>query len=427
MLRSEHVMARLVRGYLIPHRLSPEDPRVLEAADDLCETYRFCLGKPRSQLEEKLAEKEEEFGPRLDPRRGFRILRALAKLLEERAEWTPPTTADPYTIRARIFELAATLPEPPASEPDLLQTTSRDEVLARVARETGLEDPAAMMHADRAGAQVLEAFGQPSAEELVGRYNVAQVQGVLYAARELVVEVGREADLRLVFHYVKLMDLIYRLEPTETGHRLYLDGPLSLFGSTRKYGLRLAKFLPGLLLTVPWSLSANVGWRGREAILQLDSDSPGLTSHYAGPKAGREAADTREAFVRAWERAKTTGGWRLEPGAGVLPIPERKAALVPDFTLVHEKSGEKVHLELLGFWSGRTLVDRVALIRAAEEKGHRLLIAASENLGTGSESLSKAVQGQVIPFKGRLGVKPVLDAIKSLGLETWIEDRSESG
>ena len=263
------------------------------------------------------------------------------------------------------------------------------------------------------GAQVLETFGQPSAEELVGRYNVAQVQGVLYAARELVVELGQEADLRLVFHYVKLMDLIYRLEPADRGHRLYLDGPLSLFGSTRKYGLRLAKFLPGLLLTAPWSLSANVDWRGREAILQLDSGSSGFTSHYAGPKAERDAGDTREAFVRAWERAKTTGGWRLEPGAGVLPIPERKAALVPDFTLVHEKSGEQVHLEILGFWSGRTLVDRVALIRESEKRGHRLLIAASENLGTDSEALSEAVQGRVIPFKGRLGVKPVLAAIDS--------------
>ena len=269
-----------------------------------------CLGKPRSQLEEKLAEKEEEFGPRLDPRRGFRILRALAKLLEEQAEWTPPTTADPYTVRTRIFELAATLPEPPASEPDLLQTTSREDVLSQVARETGLEDPAAMMHADRAGAQVLESFGQPSAEELVGRYNVAQVQGVLYAARELVVEVGREADLRLVFHYVKLMDLIYRLEPTETGHRLYLDGPLSLFGSTRKYGLRLAKFLPGLLLTAPWSLSANVDWRGREAILQLDSDSPGSHEplHRAERPGGRPLTPAR--------RSSGPGSGQRRPAAG---------------------------------------------------------------------------------------------------------------
>ncbi|MGF1472160.1 MAG: DUF790 family protein [Rubrobacteraceae bacterium] len=411
MLRGEHVMARLSRGQLVPHRLSPQDGRVLEVADELCATYAACRGVPRFRLDEELAEKEEELGPRLDQRRGFKILRALAKLLEERAEWRAPTDADPYTVRTRIFEVAATLPEPPTSEPGLLQAMGREDVLSQVARETGLEDPARLMHADRAGAQVLETFERPSAEELVERYNVAQVQGVLYAARELVVELGREVDLRLVFHYVKLMDLIYRLEPAGDGHRLYLDGPLSLFGSTRKYGIRLAKFLPGLMLTAPWNLSASVEWRGREATLQLDSQSFAHQSHYTGPKAEREAGDTRAAFVKAWERANTPKNWRLASAASVLQIPERRAALVPDFTLKDQTTGAEVHLEIIGFWSERTLVDRATLIREAEKRGHRLLIAASENLGPNSEGLSGALRSAVVFFKGRLKVKDVLDAI----------------
>ena len=96
---------------------------------------------------------------------------------------------------------------------------------------------------------------------------------------------------------------------------------------------------------------------------------------------------------------RRTGGWELQPGAGILPLPEQKAALVPDFTLLQHETGEKAHLEILGFWSERTLVDRVALIRAAEKKGHRVLIAASENLGTSSETLSRAVEGTVSPFQ----------------------------
>ena len=32
MLRSEHVMARLNRGRLVPHRLDPENPKALAAA-----------------------------------------------------------------------------------------------------------------------------------------------------------------------------------------------------------------------------------------------------------------------------------------------------------------------------------------------------------------------------------------------------------
>jgi predicted nuclease of restriction endonuclease-like RecB superfamily len=412
MLRSEHVMARLNRGRLVPHKLSPDDARVLAVADELCDLYAGHVGSPRSSLERELALKEEDLGPGLDARRGFRIVRALSKLLEERTGWGAPTETDPYTLRTRVFELAAALPEPPASEAGLLEAQTREDVLSRVAAETGVEDPASSMYADRQGAQLLGDFERPSPEELVRRYNVAQVQGVLYSARELVVDLGEGADARLVFHYVKTLGLIYDLEPLATGHRLRLDGPLSIFGGTRKYGLRLAKFLPGLLLTSPWKLSANVEWKGRETVLELDSESSGLESHYRGPKDEREADDVRGAFIRAWERAKDTGGWKLERGGDVLTFPERKAALVPDFTLLDADTGEVVQLEILGFWSERNLVERVALLREAGQRGHRVLVAASERLGASQEALAGAVEGGIVPFKDRLSPKAVLSALR---------------
>ena len=403
-------MARLARGRLVPHRLSAEDGRVVEVAGELCDVYAAHLHGPRAALESRLSGLEEELGPRLDARRGFKIVRALAKLLEERATWQAPTEADPYTIRTRVFELAAGLPEPPASEPGLLEAPTRDDVLGRVASEIGEEDVAGLMYADRQGAQLLDGFDGPSAEALIERYNVAQIQGILYAAKELVVDLDESADARLVFHYVKKMGLIYRLEPTPRGYRLLLDGPLSIFGGTRKYGLRLAKFLPGLLLTSPWRLSANVEWKGRDALLELDSEKGDLKSHYLGPKDAHEGDDLREAFVRAWGRAKDAGGWKLGAGAGVLPFPELKTALVPDFVL-ENGAGEKVYLEVLGFWSGRNLVERVALLREAGARGHRVLVAASGKLGASPEALSEAVAGGVIPFKERLAVKDVLAAL----------------
>ena len=410
MLRGEHVIARLARGRLVPHRLPPEDGRVVEVAGELCDLYAAHLRGPRAGLEARISELEEELGPRLDARRGVRIVRALAKLLEELATWEAPTEADPYTIRTRVFELAAALPEPPAGEPGLLEVPTRDDVLLRVASETGLADVAGLMYADRQGAQLLGAFDRPSPEGLIERYNVAQVQAVLYAAKVLVVDLGDGADARLVFHYVKKMGLIYRLEPTARGYRLHLDGPLSIFGGTRKYGLRLAKFLPGLLLTAPWRLSATVEWKGRDALLELDSEKNDLKSHYLGPKDAHEGDDVREAFVRAWERAKDTGGWRLVAGSGVLPFPELKTALVPDFTL-KSAAGETAHLEVLGFWSERNLIERAALLREARGRGHRVLVAASEKLGASPEALSEAVEGGVIPFKERLAVKDVLAAL----------------
>ena len=414
MLRGEHVMARHARGELVPHHLPPGNEKALAVAGELCDLYAAHAeaGYPRSQLEKSLTAAEEEYGPRLDSRRGFKIVRSLAKLLEERSTWVSPTTADPYTIRTRIFELAAAQPELPVEQPGLLDATTREDILSQVSRETGLEDPAAAMYADRQGAQLLGDFEKPSPPELVERYNVAQVQGVLYGARDLIVDLGREADVRLVFHYVKLLGLIYDLETTETGgYRILLDGPLSLFGGTRKYGLRLAKFLPGLLLTQPWKLQATVEWRGHDTLLKLDSESSGLSSHYAGPKALREDDDgVREAFRRAWKRSRGTGGWELETGKDVLPIPQKKTALVPDFTFRHAL-GEVAHLEILGFWSEKNLIDRLALVREAGRRGHRVIVAASGKLGTSPETLSEAAEGKVVPFKSRLDPKAVLAAL----------------
>ncbi|MDQ3302671.1 MAG: DUF790 family protein [Actinomycetota bacterium] len=410
MLRGEHVMARLVRGRLVPHRLAPNDEQAREVAEALVDLYVAHLGKPRARLERELALVEEEIGPRLDPRRGFKIVRALSKLLEERSSWASPTETDPYTLRTRLFELAAALPELPSHTGALLETETREDLLSRVTRETGMEDPAALMYADRQGAQLLSSFEPPSAEALISRYNVAQIQGVLYSAKDLTVDLGEEADARLVFHYVKLLGLIYALEQTSRGYRLRLDGPLSLFNSTRKYGLRLAKLLPGLLLTAPWKLHASVSWKGREAILELDSEAPGLTSHYKGP-ADTGEGDTREAFAKAWKRAKDTGDWKLEPGVEILPVPQLKTALVPDFAFRNTQTGERVHLEILGFWSERYLVERVALLREAAKRGHRVLIAAPGSLNASPETLSTATQGEIIPFKSRLDAKSILAAL----------------
>lgn len=414
MLRSEHVMARLSRGRLAPHALSPENDKALDAAAALISVYEAHVRETRSALEAALTEKEEEIGPPLDARRGFKIVRALGKLLEERSEWAAPTGTDPYTLRTRVFELASALPEAPSPEPGLLETPTRHDVLEQVAGETGVVDAAslpALMYADRQSAQVLSAFERVSPEDLISRYNVAQIQGVLYAAKELTVDLGESADARLVFHYAKRLGLIHSVEPLAGGYRIHLDGPLSLFGPTRKYGLRLAKFLPGLLLTSPWKLSATVEWKGRDAALELDSRASGLASHYQGPKGSEEQDEVREAFERAWERTKDTGGWTLSESSEVLDFPEKKSALVPDFTLRNGDIGERVHLEILGFWSRGSLVDRVALIRAANKRDERVLVAASENLGASEEALVEASRGGVIVFKGRLPAKAVLEKL----------------
>ncbi len=217
-------------------------------------------------------------------------------------------------------------------------------------------------------------------------------------------DLGEEADARLVFHYVKLLGLIYKLEPTTRGYRLRLDGPLSIFGATRKYGLRLAKFLPGLLLTSPWKLSAQAS-PGR-AETQSWSSTPEMqrpTSHYMGP-AGRARGRRRARGVRPQpgrERRKP-GGWELETGAAILPFPRAKDRPRPGLHPAQRRDrregppgGPRLLVRAATSWSGSRCSGR-------PRAGHRVLIAASERLGASPETLSEA-EGGCHPVQGPPG------------------------
>ena len=85
MLRSEHVMARLYRGRLVPHRLSPDDRRALAVAEELCDLYAAHVGL--TEIPPGAGADGSGGGSRSRPRppQGFKIVRALSKLLEERA------------------------------------------------------------------------------------------------------------------------------------------------------------------------------------------------------------------------------------------------------------------------------------------------------------------------------------------------------
>ena len=75
------------------------------------------------------------------------------------------------------------------------------------------------------------------------------------------------ARYRRLFRSIKFHRLICDAEQTAPGTTtLRLDGPLSLFSATQKYGMQLATFLPSLLHCKDFELRADVrgGRSGRK-------------------------------------------------------------------------------------------------------------------------------------------------------------------
>ncbi len=116
-------------------------------------------------------------------------------------------------------------------------------MLEEVAAQLGLERTAIEtgLFADLKSEQRLVRFAEVTPERLLERYNVALAQGVLLRSSRLEVVIRGEspARYRQIFRQVKFHRLICEAQPNGPGeYLLRLDGPLSLFTATQKYGLR---------------------------------------------------------------------------------------------------------------------------------------------------------------------------------------------
>src|SRR6185369_5202616 len=114
-------------------------------------------------------------------------------------------------------------------------------ILAEVGAELELSIPELeqSLYADLRSAQRLERCLVPNAAALVADYELCQVQSVLLRAVRIEAEVvaSKPDAYRELFRKLKFRQLLHRIQPLEHGgYQLEIDGPMSLFGATTKYG-----------------------------------------------------------------------------------------------------------------------------------------------------------------------------------------------
>src|SRR5947208_468050 len=89
---------------------------------------------------------------------------------------------------------------------------------------------------------------------------------------------------RELFGAIKAYRLLRTIKGSAAqGYEVRLDGPVSLFQRSQKYGVQMAVFLPALLLCAGWRMRAEIALKppaaGR-AFFELDSKQRRLRSHY---------------------------------------------------------------------------------------------------------------------------------------------------
>ncbi|MGL4422781.1 MAG: DUF790 family protein, partial [Gemmataceae bacterium] len=323
MLVGNQVRVRVAKNGVTPVYLKKEDSGWLGSAEQLLFVYREIVGRTRGELEAELAAVIGE-GP------GQLVMQGLAKLLEDRCEWESSAEQSPEQLREVVFRQAALA--------RLAGTFDRATVMAAAQEELKLATEVIDrgLFADLRDEQRVLSFEDCTAEFLVNRYNVALAQGVVLRAQRLTIDWKPEspARLRQFIRALKFHRLIAEIEPLgEGGYRFQIDGPLSLFQSTQKYGLQLAFFLPTLLHGAGWELRAALAWGPKKDARSFTlRPSDGLRP--LGPETGQFVPPELTAFCASFAEKKTD--WELSDAAHLVPLPG--SFWVPDLTLTHRRT-----------------------------------------------------------------------------------------
>lgn len=385
MLTSDLAICWRRGGRVHPYQVKTEDAAHLQEARDLIAVFCEHEGRRRAELETAL---QEYVGTGTD----YKILRGLIKLLMDRCVFETAIATDPAEIRRAVF-LAAKKFHPVVENEEARATIARD-----TARELGCAAEIVLdnIYADLPENQILAAFETLNATELLDRYNLAQAQALLYRCLEMRLHVAAQdaASYRELFGAIKAYRLIHTITGNaKEGYEIRLDGPVSMFHRSQKYGVQMAVFLPALLTCKNWRMSAEISSKPVGNLrFELESKQTQLRSHYQSETPYESPA--REMLAAKW--AKYEGEWKLEASHEVIDL--GASAFIPDYVLRHA-DGRKVYLEMLGFWTPEHLKAR---LKEFEQSGIKNFIIAAWDELRGSREPPARVPANVITFKRSL-------------------------
>jgi predicted nuclease of restriction endonuclease-like RecB superfamily len=431
-------------------------------ANQLIEAFKESDSKKekRKQLESRINAIEKEYDD-------YKLVRGLATLLERRCDFknalednqnksadsslttSTATTVPGYnhpgpsSIRKLLFEESSRAGY-------ALTDYERDNIINNIATSTSISPSfiKEFMWSDLDENMILDQFNAIRADELLNWYNLSLMQTLLFNCTKMEFSVSGGANWKSVLRQVKRLHLMYYLQEItkkeergqlqEQEHQRQrqneeeektsddssservlvcsLDGPLSLFKLTDRYGTSIAKLVPLIVsLDSTWSINA---WIIRKTMsgkkiyeFKINSDETPFQlkdpSHYNGYSDNNRSTNNEDKnrnnnnnstlyFDSLVEQKfankflQMANDWELvrEPEPFIV---SNGRAFIPDF--MFEKYGRKVYLEIVGFWTKEYLERKLQklsdLLSASSEGNNRsmdLFVAINEDLACSENS-----------------------------------------
>lgn len=209
-------------------------------------------------------------------------------------------------------------------------------------------------------------------------------------------EIQIEDNYQQVFRKIKQHGLMYSIQDG----RIYLDGPVSLFKMTERYGTALAKLLPIVMKCNKWSLKASILRKTMQVKRIYDFTLDNTRRIFTADTSGFDSFDS------AVEKEFSSLGfnsWQVRREPAVLQAGQY--AFIPDFSL--ERNGIRVYVEIIGFWTPEYLKNKIQKINLLKEEENIILLVDRNLVCSGSEFRTD----DLIFYDGKI---PYLDILKIL-------------
>jgi predicted nuclease of restriction endonuclease-like RecB superfamily len=406
-------------------RLSDDSSYELKIAADTIKQFEdsFKKGETKGLLGERISLLEASYDD-------YKLVRGLYALLERRCIFrsqesqknmanavgnTSVFSLDPFHIRKYLFEESS-------GRGYALTENERTEIIDSVASKTKIFNDIIIrdMWADLEENMVLEGFRTLEPEKLISWYNLSLMQTLLFNSTKLEFYVQGGYNWKRVLRAVKRLGLMYNLHyrqnegPQEDqkktlnqkpdrnisgatsrnlAHVTYnygnhivcsIDGPLSIFKLTDRYGTSIAKLLPSIIVSENWSLKALIVRKtdtmgkkiyefmiSSEESLGLPSESDLFACNNGNNKntilekilpcvpSLEVSFDSSVEQKFALKFEQFSSGWKLIREPDPLIVSSGKG-FIPDFAF--EKYGIRAYLEIVGFWTNDYLVKKIQKI-----------------------------------------------------------------
>ncbi|HEY7110513.1 MAG TPA: DUF790 family protein [Nitrososphaeraceae archaeon] len=440
MLPIQLLRVKTKKGTIFP-LFCPDNGEHLLLAEQLINLFKESAEKKEKKrfLDKRIAAIESQWDD-------YKLVRGLSMLLERRCQFSVSQNGNDYSNNISPVAIRKALFEESSRIQLALTESDRNRVLSKIASSMKVSTSFIneVMWNDQDENLIHEGFNLISREELLGTYNLSIMQTLLFNCTRLEFSVIGGINWKRVLRDIKRLGLMYNLQEVDGNEPdisnaeeytllCFLDGPISLFKLTDRYGTSMAKLLPSIITSERWTMNA---WIVRKTmsgkkIYEFKMSFSEVPSLLFIPSRGKDRSSplfdssVEAKFANKFEQS--SNGWKLirEPDPLIV---SNGSAFIPDF--VFEKYDKRIYLEIVGFWTKDYLQKKIQKLRdIVYNRKIDIFVAVNEELACSKAMLDSgsSSEDRIITYKNdSVPIKNLVNYLKSIDQEVTEKYSSDS-